>query len=90
MAYNNVVGARRSSWRVIRSTELKTMADGNAKKVEKGNAYWERTEKERETVCKEDKLLLKNCNDFRVCYLKMRGHHHRFLAEVASGEKKNM
>lgn len=66
------------------------MADGNGKKVEKGIASWERTEKERGTVCNEDKLLLKNCNDFQVFYLKTRGHHRRYLAEVASGEKKNM
>ncbi|KAK2117401.1 hypothetical protein P7K49_004287, partial [Saguinus oedipus] len=35
VAYKNVVGARRSSWRVISSIEQKTMADGNEKKLEK-------------------------------------------------------
>eukprot|EP00069_Balaena_mysticetus_P007033 bmy_05393T0 len=34
-AYKNVVGAQRSSWRVISSIEQKTMADGNEKKEEK-------------------------------------------------------
>ncbi|KAB0392489.1 hypothetical protein E2I00_015566, partial [Balaenoptera physalus] len=34
VAYKNVVGARRSSWRVISSIEQKTSADGNEKKIE--------------------------------------------------------
>ena len=41
VAYKNVVGARRSSWRVISSIEQKTMADGNEKKLEKVKAYRE-------------------------------------------------
>ncbi|MCP6497677.1 14-3-3 family protein, partial [Klebsiella pneumoniae] len=38
VAYKNVVGARRSSWRVISSIEQKTMADGYEKKLEKVKA----------------------------------------------------
>lgn len=98
VAYKNVVGARRSSWRVISSIEQKTMADGNEKKLEKVKAYREKIEKELETVCSDvlallDKFLIKNCNDFqyesKVFYLKMKGDYYRYLAEVASGEKKN-
>ncbi|XP_017724431.1 PREDICTED: 14-3-3 protein eta isoform X1 [Rhinopithecus bieti] len=98
VAYKNVVGARRSSWRVISSIEQKTMADGNEKKLEKVKAYREKIEKELETVCNDvlsllDKFLIKNCNDFqyesKVFYLKMKGDYYRYLAEVASGEKKN-
>ncbi|XP_044845783.1 14-3-3 protein eta isoform X1 [Mauremys mutica] len=98
VAYKNVVGARRSSWRVISSIEQKTMADGNEKKLEKVKAYREKIEKELETVCNDvlallDKFLIKNCNDFqyesKVFYLKMKGDYYRYLAEVAAGEKKN-
>lgn len=98
VAYKNVVGARRSSWRVISSIEQKAMADGNEKKLEKVKAYREKIEKELETVCNDvlallDKFLIKNCNDFqyesKVFYLKMKGDYYRYLAEVASGEKKN-
>ncbi|XP_009329131.1 PREDICTED: 14-3-3 protein eta [Pygoscelis adeliae] len=98
VAYKNVVGARRSSWRVISSIEQKTMADGNEKKLEKVKAYREKIEKELETVCNDvlallDKYLIKNCNDFqyesKVFYLKMKGDYYRYLAEVAAGEKKN-
>ncbi|KAJ6659029.1 14-3-3 protein eta [Hemicordylus capensis] len=98
VAYKNVVGARRSSWRVISSIEQKTMADGNEKKLEKVKAYREKIEKELETVCNDvlallDKFLIKNCSDIqyesKVFYLKMKGDYYRYLAEVATGEKKN-
>ncbi|CAO2640316.1 14-3-3 protein eta [Lemmus lemmus] len=85
VAYKNVVGARRSSWRVISSIEQKTMADGNEKKLEKVKAYREKIEKELETVCNDVLALLDN----KVFYLKMKGDYYRYLAEVASGEKKN-
>jgi len=42
VAYKNVVGARRSSWRVISSIEQKTSADGNEKKIEMVRAYREK------------------------------------------------
>nr|BAG56989.1 unnamed protein product [Homo sapiens] len=48
VAYKNVVGARRSSWRVISSIEQKTSADGNEKKIEMVRAYREKIEKELE------------------------------------------
>ncbi|ELV09916.1 14-3-3 protein eta [Tupaia chinensis] len=98
VAYRNVVGARRSSWRVISTIEQKTMADGNGKKLRKlKHIYWEKIEKELEIVCNVlallDKFLIKNCNDFqyesKVFYLKMKGDYYRYLAELASGEKKN-
>ncbi|XP_032329891.1 14-3-3 protein eta-like [Camelus ferus] len=99
VACKNVVGARRSSWRVISSLERKTMADGNEKKLEKVKAYREKIEKELESVCNDmlaplDKFLIKNCNDFqyksKVFYLKMKGDYYRYLAEVASGEKNSV
>ncbi|KAM6970448.1 14-3-3 protein gamma-1 [Aplochiton taeniatus] len=97
VAYKNVVGARRSSWRVISSIEQKTSADGNEKKIEMVRAYREKIEKELEAVCQDvlnllDNFLVKNCNETqhesKVFYLKMKGDYYRYLAEVATGEKK--
>nr|KAF6356418.1 tyrosine 3-monooxygenase/tryptophan 5-monooxygenase activation protein gamma [Myotis myotis] len=68
VAYKNVVGARRSSWRVISSIEQKTSADGNEKKIEMVRAYREKIEKELEAVCQDvlsllDNYLIKNCSE---------------------------
>lgn len=51
VAYKNVVGARRSSWRVISSIEQKT--EGNEKKLAMVKEYKEKVEKELKVVCRE-------------------------------------
>ncbi|XP_051972291.1 14-3-3 protein gamma-like [Xyrauchen texanus] len=97
VAYKNVVGARRSSWRVLSSIEQKTAADGNEKKLELVHVYRETIEKELESVSQDvltllDQYLIKNCDETqvesKVFYLKMKGDYFRYLAEVASGEKR--
>lgn len=97
VAYKNVVGARRSSWRVTSSIEQRAMADGNDKKLELVKAYRETIEKELETVCQDvlnllDQFLIKSCGEdqleSKVFYLKMKGDYYRYLAEVATGEKR--
>lgn len=50
VAYKNVVGARRSSWRVMSSIEQKA-EDGNKKTMAK--EYREKIENELEKICKE-------------------------------------
>ncbi|XP_061049638.1 14-3-3 protein gamma-like [Eubalaena glacialis] len=96
VAYKNVVGARRSFWRVISSIEQKTSADGNERKIEMVRANREKIE-ELEAVCQDvlsllDNYLIKNCSETRyeskVFYLKMKGDYYRYLAEVATGEKR--
>lgn len=49
VAYKNVVGARRSSWRVISSIEQKT--DGNDKKQQMAREYRGKIEKELQDIC---------------------------------------
>lgn len=49
VAYKNVVGARRSSWRVISSIEQKT--DGSERKQQMAKEYRERVEKELREIC---------------------------------------
>ncbi|MGH0153346.1 UNVERIFIED_CONTAM: hypothetical protein FKN15_054994 [Acipenser sinensis] len=93
VAYKNVVGARRSSWRVISSIEQKT--DGSDKKQKMAKEYREKVEGELRDICKDvlgllDKFLIANASqaESKVFYLKMKGDYFRYLAEVAAGEDK--
>lgn len=89
VAYKNVVGARRSSWRVISSIEQKT--DGNERKQHMAREYREKVERELRDICKtvlkllDNHLIAKSSNpESKVFYLKMKGDYYRYLAEVAS------
>ncbi|XP_065179588.1 14-3-3 protein zeta/delta-like [Sycon ciliatum] len=90
VAYKNVVGARRSSWRVISSIEQK--ADGSEQKQALAKEYREKVETELRNICDEVLKLLSGhliqnstTPDSKVFYLKMKGDYHRYLAEVALG-----
>ena len=92
VAYKNVVGARRSSWRVISSIEQKT--EGNEKKQSMAKEYREKIEKELREICNDvlallDKHLIAKASnaESKVFYLKMKGDYYRYLAEVASTDK---
>ncbi|XP_029973941.1 14-3-3 protein beta/alpha-1-like [Salarias fasciatus] len=93
VAYKNVVGARRSSWRVISSIEQKT--EGNDKKQQMAREYREKIESELQEICQDvlgllDNFLIANASaaESKVFYLKMKGDYYRYLSEVASGENK--
>ncbi|KAK5862911.1 hypothetical protein PBY51_018261 [Eleginops maclovinus] len=93
VAYKNVVGARRSSWRVVSSIEQK--ADGTDKK-KMSKEYKDTIEKELNKICEEvldllDKHLIPKTTgaDSKVFYLKMKGDYYRYLAEVAKVEGKH-
>ena len=51
VAYKNVVGARRSSWRVVSSIEQKT--EGSERKQQMAKEYREKIEKELKDICQE-------------------------------------
>lgn len=93
VAYKNVVGARRSSWRVISSIEQKT--EGSEKKQQMAREYREKVEKELREICFDvlgllDKYLIPKATnaESKVFYLKMKGDYYRYLAEVATGESR--
>lgn len=56
VAYKNVVGARRSSWRVISSIEQKT--EGSERKQQMAKEYREKVEKELREICYD--VLVRN------------------------------
>ncbi|KAL7380763.1 hypothetical protein ABVT39_023628 [Epinephelus coioides] len=93
VAYKNVVGARRSAWRVLSSIGLKT--EGGEKKQNMVKEYREEVEKELQDICNNvlkllDNHLIGNSKnpESKVFYLKMKGDYYRYLAEVASGDDK--
>jgi len=98
VAYKNVVGARRSSWRVISSIEQKT--EGSERKQQMAREYREKVEKELREICYDvlvspdgllDKYLIPKASnaESKVFYLKMKGDYYRYLAEVATGDQRN-
>eukprot|EP00730_Choanoeca_flexa_P005882 TRINITY_DN12042_c0_g1_i1.p1 TRINITY_DN12042_c0_g1~~TRINITY_DN12042_c0_g1_i1.p1 ORF type:complete len:244 (+),score=82.28 TRINITY_DN12042_c0_g1_i1:141-872(+) len=94
VAYKNVVGARRSSWRVISSIEQKT--EGSERKQTMARDYRKTIEQELTDICKEVLDLLKThlipkstASESKVFYLKMKGDYYRYLAEVAVGEERD-
>lgn len=94
VAYKNVVGARRSSWRVICMIEGKAETE-NRKKCSK--VFRDKIEKELESTCKEvlgllDEKLIphSDTDEEKVFYMKMKGDYYRYMAEYAdSDEGKN-
>ncbi|KAJ8016121.1 hypothetical protein DPEC_G00003880 [Dallia pectoralis] len=93
VAYKNVVGARRSSWRVISSIEQKT--EGHEKKQAMSKEYRNKVETELQDICKDVLDLLDNhliakatAGESKVFYLKMKGDYYRYLSEVAAGDAK--
>merc|ERR1712089_46641 len=93
VAYKNVVGARRSSWRVISSIEQKT--EGSERKQQLAKEYREKVEKELRDICNDvlsllDQFLIAKASnaESKVFYLKMKGDYFRYLSEVALGDAK--
>ena len=97
VAFKNVVGARRSSWRVISSIEGKV--EGSEKKKSMAKEYRLKIENELKNVC-HDVLKLINTHllpkaeqspehpESRVFYHKMIGDYQRYIAEVESDPEK--
>lgn len=91
VAYKNVIGARRASWRIISSIEQKEDKNAGAK-GEQIVEYRKMVEKELRDICNDmldvlDKHLIPaaNSGESKVFYYKMKGDYHRYLAEFATG-----
>lgn len=93
VAYKNVVGARRSAWRVISSIEQKTESED--KKHPLAKEYRVKIEGELNQICEEvlgllTTYLIVNASEdeAKVFYLKMKGDYYRYMAEVAAEDKR--
>lgn len=96
VAYKNVVGNRRTAWRVLNSIEQKEGRRGNEENKLRASAYKEKVEGELRSVCREvlrliDSDLLPHTNNAEglVFLLKMKGDYHRYVCEFAQGQYKD-
>jgi hypothetical protein len=95
VAYKNVVGSRRSAWRVISSLVHK--ANENEKDLRE--SYSKKIEGELSTLCNEvltllDDALIPNAKQSEnhesvVFYLKMKGDYYRYLVEANHDKEVN-
>lgn len=90
VAYKNVIGARRASWRIISSIEQKEELKTNADKLGIVKSYREQVEKELKEICNDildvlDQHLIpySKSGESKVFYYKMKGDYHRYIAEFA-------
>merc|ERR1712243_256960 len=95
VAYKNVIGARRASWRIISSIEGKETEKGDGDKLELIRDYRNQVEKELKDICSDilsvlEKHLIPSATsgESKVFYYKMKGDYHRYLAEFAQGNDK--
>uniref|UniRef100_UPI003AB0E9F6 tyrosine 3-monooxygenase/tryptophan 5-monooxygenase activation protein, epsilon polypeptide 1 isoform X1 n=1 Tax=Centroberyx gerrardi TaxID=166262 RepID=UPI003AB0E9F6 len=92
VAYKNVIGARRASWRIISSIEQREENKGGEEKLKMIREYRQTVENELKSICNDildvlDKHLIPSAGtgESKVFYYKMKGDYHRYLAEFATG-----
>ncbi|KAG8090693.1 hypothetical protein GUJ93_ZPchr0011g28600 [Zizania palustris] len=95
VAYKNVIGARRASWRIISSIEQKEEGRGNEAHAATIRSYRAKIEAELGRICDGilallDSHLVPSAGgaESKVFYLKMKGDYHRYLAEFKSGAER--
>lgn len=91
VAFKNVVGCRRSAWRIISNIQSKGMNPDYSESY-KGEIEKELNEKCEAVLKLIDDHLIKDpadSVDANVFYLKMKGDYFRYLVEVTTGEKRD-
>ncbi|KAL8510865.1 hypothetical protein ACS0TY_017614 [Phlomoides rotata] len=97
--YKSVIGARRSSWRILSILEQKEESGGNEANVKRINEYRKKVEREISDTCTDilsilDEHLIPSCKPEHsiitsVFYIKMKGDYYRYLAEIKTGDDRN-
>ncbi|CAM8917736.1 unnamed protein product [Rhodiola kirilowii] len=97
VAYKNVIGARRASWRIIYSIEQKEEGRNNRNEDHLAaiRDYKSKIEESLSQICDgvlkllDSKLIPSTGSaDSKVFYLKMKGDYHRYLAEFKTGDER--
>jgi 14-3-3 protein epsilon len=92
VAFKNVVGNRRTAWRVLNSIEQKESRRGNEDNKSRASTYKEKVEAELRSYCREilrtiDDSLIPNTSsdEGKVFFIKMKGDYFRYICEFAQG-----
>lgn len=95
VAYKNVIGARRASWRIVSSIEQKEESKGNEVQVGLIKEYRQKIEAELTKICEDILQVLADhlipsaqSGESKVFYFKMKGDYYRYLAEFATSDKR--
>merc|ERR1712096_241106 len=95
VAYKNVIGARRASWRITSSIEQKEENKGNAAHVTRIKEYRAKIEGELSGICSDILSLLDDflipsstSGESKVFYYKMKGDYYRYMADYSSGDSR--
>nr|XP_046244376.1 tyrosine 3-monooxygenase/tryptophan 5-monooxygenase activation protein, epsilon polypeptide 1 isoform X1 [Scatophagus argus] len=95
VAYKNVIGARRASWRIISSIEQREEGKAGEEKLKMIREYRQTVENELKAICGDildalESHLLPSAalGESKVFYNKMKGDYHRYLAEFATGNNR--
>lgn len=92
VAYKNVIGARRSAWRIITSIEARETEKSATENLPIVVSLRKQFETELAAICEDLLSLLDNYlipaainnGEAQVFYLKMKGDYHRYYAEAAA------
>ena len=92
VAYKNVVGSRRGSWRKVISIEQSEAPKRNAMHTTLTKAYRHKIEGELRVICADVFAILDahlaTSSESKVWYHKTRGDYWRYIAEFAAGEER--
>ncbi|KAJ3439432.1 14-3-3 family protein [Anaeramoeba flamelloides] len=96
VAFKNLIGSRRASWRILSSIlEKEESKENNEEGVKKITVLREKIENELEKICEgifkilDDHLIQKaTSGESKAFYYKMKGDYYRYFAEFTSGEKR--
>jgi 14-3-3 protein epsilon len=93
VAYKNVIGSRRASWRIIAGIEGRDNEKGQAENLPIIAMLRKQCEAEIAGICDELINMLESYlipaspgGEVKIFYLKMKGDYHRYWAEVAAGD----
>jgi 14-3-3 protein epsilon len=96
VAYKNLVGSRRTSWRVLNSIEQKEDRRSNTTNKSSASTYKKEVEQELLNYCNDVLALIDRdlvpkaaSSESRVFYHKMKGDYFRYISEFAQGPQKS-